>query len=115
MLHKTKGIVIGFIKYGDTSIIAKVYTELYGMQTYIVNGVRSKSSKNKIALFQPLTILDMVVYHKENRDIHRLSEVKCHVIFHSIPFNQKKISMAICPMRSFLSGYIILSLFWMRQ
>ncbi len=95
MLHKTRGIVLGHIKYGDTSIISKIYTEVFGLQTYIVNGVRSKSSKNKIALFQPLTLLDMVVYHKENRDINRISEMKCNMVFRSIPFEQKKISMVI--------------------
>jgi len=95
MLHKTRGIVLGFIKYGDTSIISKVYTEEFGLQTYIVNGVRSKSSKNKIALFQPLTLLDMVVYYKEDRDINRISEMKCNTVFHSIPFNNKKMSMVI--------------------
>lgn len=95
MLHKTRGIVLGHIKYGDTSIISKVYTEEFGLQTYIVNGVRSKSSKNKIALFQPLTLLDMVVYYKENRDINRISEMKCNTVFHSIPFDQRKICMVI--------------------
>jgi DNA repair protein RecO (recombination protein O) len=95
MLHKTRGVVLGFIKYGDTSIISKIYTEEFGLQTYIVNGVRSKTSKNKIALFQPLTLLDMVVYHKESRDINRISEIKCNTVFHSIPFEQKKISMVI--------------------
>ncbi len=95
MLHKTRGIVLGHIKYGDTSIISKIYTEEFGLQTYIVNGVRSKSSKNKIALFQPLTLLDMVVYYKENRDINRISEMKCNTVFHSIPFEQKKICIVI--------------------
>lgn len=95
MLHKTRGIVFGTIKYGDTSIISKIYTEEFGLQTYIVNGVRSKSSKNKIALFQPLTLLDMVVYYKENRDINRISEMKCATVFHSIPFEQKKICIVI--------------------
>jgi len=95
MLYKTRGIVLGFIKYSDTSIIVKIYTEEFGLQTYIVNGVRSKSSRNKIALFQPLTLLDLVVYHKENKDINRISEMKCNTVFHSIPFTQKKISMVM--------------------
>ena len=95
MLFKTRGIVLGYIKYGDSSIISKIYTEEFGIQTYIVNGVRSKSSKNKIALFQALTLLDMVVYHKENRDINRISEMKCNPVFHSIPFEQKKICIVI--------------------
>ena len=59
------GIVLNYIKYGDTSIICKIYTEQYGLQSYIINGVRNSKSKN-IGLFQPLNILDMVVYYKKN-------------------------------------------------
>ena len=59
MLHKTRGIVINNIKYGETSIIIKIYTEVFGLQTYIENGVHNAKSKNKIALFQPLNLLDM--------------------------------------------------------
>jgi DNA repair protein RecO (recombination protein O) len=77
MLHKTRGIVFRLTKYGDASIIVTIFTELFGLQTYIVNGVRSKSAKNKIALYQPLTLLDLVVYYKENAAIKRIKEVKC--------------------------------------
>jgi DNA repair protein RecO (recombination protein O) len=90
MLHKTKGIVINYIKYSETSIITKIYTEELGLQTYIVNGVRSKNSKNKIALFQPLTLLDLVVYFKQSTHIHRLSEVRCHYPYKTINFENKK-------------------------
>jgi DNA repair protein RecO (recombination protein O) len=76
MLQKTSGIVLGFLRYGDSSIITRVYTEEYGLQSYIVNGVRSAKAKNKISLYQPLTLLDLVVYHKENKDLKRISEVK---------------------------------------
>jgi DNA repair protein RecO (recombination protein O) len=77
MLHKTRGIVFRFTRYGETSIIVTIFTEQFGLQTYIVNSVRSKSNKSKMALFQPLTLLDLVVYHKENASILRIKEVKC--------------------------------------
>jgi len=76
MLHKTKGIVLNYIKYSDTSIIAKIYTEAFGLQSYIVNSVRSSKAKNKIALFQPLTLLEMVVYHKNHQGLQRISEMR---------------------------------------
>jgi DNA repair protein RecO (recombination protein O) len=76
MLCSTRGIVLRFIKYGETSIIATIYTEEFGLASYIINGVRSKRSKGKIALLQPLSLLDLVVYHKVGRDINRLSELK---------------------------------------
>jgi DNA repair protein RecO (recombination protein O) len=42
MTHKTKGIVIRTVKYGETSLIATVFTSLFGVQTYLINGVRKK-------------------------------------------------------------------------
>jgi DNA repair protein RecO (recombination protein O) len=90
MLHKTRGIVFRFIKYGDTSIIVNIFTEVFGLQAYIVNGVRSKSAKSKIALYQPLTFLDMVVYHRANAKINRIKEVKCLQPFQSLILDVKK-------------------------
>ena len=95
MLHKTGGIALSFIKYKESSIIARIYTEAFGLQSYIVNGVRSKKAKTKIALFQPLTLLDLVVYHNKKRDINRISEIKCNYNFHTIPFQIKKTSIAL--------------------
>lgn len=85
-----------FIKYRDTSIIASIYTEHQGLQSYIVNGVRSaRSRRNKIALYQPLTLLDLVVYYREGRSINRLSETRCSHPFCSIPLNPKKSAIAL--------------------
>jgi len=64
MLHHTEGIVLGSLKYKESSLIVKIFTNAFGMQSYVVNGVRSSKSQGKTALYQPLTLLDMVVYHK---------------------------------------------------
>jgi DNA repair protein RecO (recombination protein O) len=95
MLFKTRGIVINYIRYRETSVIVKIYTEEFGMQTYIENGVRSSKSKNKIALFQPLTLLDLVIYHKDGKDIHRISEMKCNHPFQTLPFDIHKSSISL--------------------
>lgn len=97
MLYKTRGIALSYIRYRESSIIAKIYTEAFGIQSYIVNGVRSSSSKtNRIALFQPLTLLDLVVYHKEKQDtVHRISEIKCYHPFSSLPYQVTKSSLAL--------------------
>lgn len=95
MLHKTRGIVFRFTKYGESSIIVTIFTELFGIQTYLVNGVRSKSAKGKIALFQPLTLLDLVVYYKENANIKRIKEVKCLHQYQSLAADLRKSTIAI--------------------
>ena len=90
MLHKTRGIVFRFTKYGETSIIVNIFTELFGLQAYMINGVRSKSLKSKIALYQPLTLLDLVVYYRENANINRIKEVKCLYPYQSLTVDIKK-------------------------
>ncbi len=95
MLHKTKGVVFRFTKYGETSIIVNIFTELFGLQSYIVNGVRSSSKKSKIALYQPLTLLDMIVYHKENANILRVKEVKCYHPYQTLSSEVRKSAIAM--------------------
>lgn len=95
MLHKTKGIVINFIPYRETSIIAKIYTEEFGIQTYIENGVRSSRGKNRMALFQPATLLDLVVYMNPKKSIQRISEIKCSNPYETLPYDILKSSIAL--------------------
>ena len=97
MLYKTRGIVLSYIKYRETSIIARVYTENFGIQSYIINSVRSQRSKKGLALLQPLTVLDMVVYYKGEKSdgLQRISEYKPAYNFSSIPFDVKKSAMAL--------------------
>ncbi len=95
MLQKTRGIVFRFTRYGETSVIVTVFTAQCGLQSYIVNGARSKSNKGKMALFQPLTLLDMVVYHKENASIMRIKEVRCYHPYQTINTDFKKATIAL--------------------
>ncbi|MBT1704563.1 DNA repair protein RecO [Chryseosolibacter indicus] len=95
MVHKTRGIVFRFVKYGETSIIVTIFTETFGLQSYIVNGIRSKSAKNKIALYQPLTLLNLVVYHRENANIERIKEIQCFHPYTTIPSDIKKSTIAL--------------------
>ncbi len=95
MLHKTRGIVLNFIRYGETSVIVRVFTDKFGLQSYLVNGVRSKKSKYKIGLFQPLTLLDMVVYHKQQQGLNRLSELRINYPLQHVPFSMKRSSIAL--------------------
>lgn len=95
MLHKTKGIVLGYIPFRESSVIVKIYTEAFGLQSYIENGVRSARGKNKIALFQPMSILDLVVYHDQKKDLHRLSEMRFYYSYKDLPLNFSKSSIAM--------------------
>ena len=95
MLHKTKGVVFRFTRYGESSIIVNIFTAQFGLQGYIVKGVRSRSTKGKIALYQPLTLLDLVVYHRENANLMHIREAKCLHVYENIHRDIRRTSIAM--------------------
>ncbi|MFD2784827.1 DNA repair protein RecO [Hymenobacter rubripertinctus] len=95
MLIKTRGIVLSHIRYRETSIITRVYTERLGLQSYLVNGVRKAKPPGRIALFQPLTLLDLVAYTSRNGGLTRLSEFRCSEPFRTLPYDVRKSSIGL--------------------
>jgi DNA repair protein RecO (recombination protein O) len=96
-LYKTKGIVLRTVKYGETSVIATLYTELFGLQPYLVNGVRTSSKKGpgKANLFQPAAILDLVVYHNDLKNLQRIKEFGWAYLYRHIFFDVMKNGVAL--------------------
>lgn len=96
-LHKTKGIVLRTVKYGETSVIVLIFTEKFGVQSYLVNGVRTSTKKGsgKANYFQPAAILDMVVYHSESKNIQRIKEFKWSHLYKNILSDVPKNAVAL--------------------
>lgn len=86
MLHNTKGIVLRVTKYGDTSVIASIYTELFGLQQYIIKGVRTTSKKgaSKGVFYQPAAMLQMEAYHYPMKSMQMLKEVNWSYIYQNV-------------------------------
>lgn len=94
MLHKTRGIVLNQLPYSDSSVIAHIYTEKFGRQSYWIQGAHSKRSKNKASALQPLFLLDMEVYHNEKGGLQKAKEIRNFPLFNSIPFEITKTTLA---------------------
>ncbi|MFA5817113.1 MAG: DNA repair protein RecO, partial [Bacteroidales bacterium] len=95
MIEKTLGIVLKQIKYGETSLIAHLYTRRWGRIGIMVPGARTSSKNRKAYLFQPLTILELEVYYKANRDLQNIKEVKNHSPFMHLTGDPVKSSVAL--------------------
>src|SRR5689334_7681245 len=96
MTHKTKGIILRTIKYGETSIVVTIFTELFGVQTYLVNGIRTqKKQGNKAVMFQPAAILELLVYHNEAKGLQRIKEFNWAYLYESLLSNVIKNSIAL--------------------
>ena len=90
MIEKTSGILLHAVKYSETSLIASIYTEDYGRQSFIINGIHGKNSTVRAAVFQPLYLLDLEIYYKSGREIHRIKNARISFPYSNIPFDIRK-------------------------
>ena len=90
MIEKTSGILLHAVKYSETSLIASIYTEDYGLKSFIINGIHGKNSTVRAAVFQPLYLLDLEIYYKSGREIHRIKNARISFPYSNIPFDIRK-------------------------
>ncbi|MDR0295237.1 MAG: recombination protein O N-terminal domain-containing protein [Prevotellaceae bacterium] len=93
--NKISAVVLHTLKYRDTSVLVDAYTDLFGRQTYLVNGVRSAKNKAGMACFQALSLLDAVAYHRPKNDIQRLKEYYLSIPLQNLAFNVHKNAIAV--------------------
>ncbi|MEO0045509.1 MAG: repair protein RecO [Bacteroidota bacterium] len=85
MLVKTKAIVISSLKYQEKSLIVKCFTLSDGLKSYFVQSAfSSKKSNQKIAYFQPLTLLEIEANHKNKGTLEHFKEIKLSSAYQTI-------------------------------
>lgn len=94
--YKARAIVLHTLPYGDSSAIAYLYTDLYGRQSYMVQGIKSSKGKgNKMSMFQPAFILEYEGIVSQKSELHRIKDLRHHVVLPSIPFDVRKSTIAV--------------------
>ena len=89
---KTQGIVLQSLRYGDTSLIVKVYTRDSGLRSYMVKGAFNHTAKNRVAMFQNLHLINYVEagHQKPTASLGYLKEVQLKTVYHNLPFVMNK-------------------------
>ena len=95
MLIKTRGIVFRTVKYGETSVIADIYTAARGLQQYYLKGLRSEKSRMKANLVQVMSILDLEAYYREDKPLNSIREARLAYVYQSLPFDVRKGAIAL--------------------
>ena len=94
--YKARGVVLSTVKYGDSGMVVQMLTDKYGRQSYMVQGVRSGRGRgSKMALFQPLFLLQFEGLESSHSDLHKLREVQNDIVFKSLPYDIRKSTMAL--------------------
>jgi DNA repair protein RecO (recombination protein O) len=96
MLLKTRGIVFRTVKYGETSVIADIFTEEKGLHTFIAGGVRAAKARMPFSLFQPMTAVELVSYFREEAGaLNRLKELRAAEVWSQTPFDIRRGAVAL--------------------
>lgn len=90
MLIKTRGIIFRAMKYRESSLILDIYTEERGLRKYLISGVRSSKARTQAGLLQVTSLVDLVAYEREDRDLNRIKEVRPAHVYQSTPFEVRK-------------------------
>ncbi len=95
--YKAQGIVLSTIKYGESSMVAYVLTDVAGRRNYMIQGLgRSTGAKaGKAALFQPMFLIDFVGIESTHTQLDRMREVALSQPLQSIPFDVRKSTIAL--------------------
>jgi DNA repair protein RecO (recombination protein O) len=95
MLIKCKAIILKTVDYSESSVVLKCLTDTHGIQSYMVNGVRSKKGAIRPSQLLPLTLLELESYHQQNKNLQRIKELRCMPQLKSLHFDLLKSSIGI--------------------
>ena len=84
MLGKTRVIVLHKTNYSENSIVVQAFSFDYGKVSFLLSGAKSKKSRTKLALFEAMSILDIVGNFKNLDKLIKPSEIKLVVPFYQI-------------------------------
>lgn len=94
-MHQSRAIVLYQIKYSETSLILKIYTEKEGLLSFIVKGVRGKKGKFRSAQFQALNLIDLSYKEGAKSQLRHIVDLKISEPFTELLFNPVKRSIAL--------------------
>ena len=94
MLVNTSAIVLKSFSYGESSLIARCFSEKNGKVSLIIKGAKRIKSP-KAPYFQPLSYIDIIYNHKLNRELQVLSKVNFRKYWSKILDDLYKVSLAI--------------------
>lgn len=94
--YKGRGVVLHTLKYGDSSMVVYLLTDVGGRRSYMVQGVRSRSGRgSKLALFQPMFPVEFEGLESSRQQMHRFKEVRAGFALQGLPFDVRKSTMAL--------------------
>ena len=95
MIVSTPGIVMHATKYGDTSLIVKIFTQQQGNQSFIVKGAFRKNNRFAASYFTPLAMMDISYDDHSKGSLKYLKDIAPHQASNYLFFDPAKNSILL--------------------
>jgi DNA repair protein RecO (recombination protein O) len=89
--HVIDGLIVKKIDYSETSVILQILTAEEGLKSFIFQGAKRKNKKGN--LIQPLALLSIDYYQRNDSELAKISSIEPAVIYKTIPFDPFKSSV----------------------
>lgn len=105
MIINTQAIILKSIKYSDSSKILSIFTRDFGRLSVIAKGARQTKSKFGAAL-EPMSLSNVCIYKKANRDLHTLSSADSVLNLYNIQNSLENMACAMMILESILQTLV---------
>lgn len=95
MLYTTRGIIIHQVHYSESSLIVKIFTEKFGLKSYIFRGVYKPRSKFRAILLQHLNLIELVSENRDYGGLQHPKELRLEYPYISIASDIRKSSICL--------------------
>lgn len=89
MKFQDRGIVLSRSAYSETSLIVTLFTESFGVQTFLFQGAKKKKG---LVLF-PLATVDITFYRRTDSQMGKITEIVLAESLNELPFDPVKSSL----------------------
>lgn len=101
MLTKSRAIVLRSFKYGEQQMIVQLFTEEAGKLSFITRISKSRNTRIKVQLFQPMTLIYVVFDYRSTANLQRMKEAGVSRAFETVGIDPYKTSIVL-----FLSEFL---------
>ncbi len=95
MIINTVGLVLSTLRYSDSSVIAKIYTEQAGLRSFMIRTGNGKNAMVKMAMLQPLSIIELSFDPDLRKGLQTPRSLERSTVLNGIPFDTIKTCIAL--------------------
>ena len=95
MIVSTPGIVMHATKYGDTSLIVKIFTQQQGNQSFIIKNAFRKNNRFAASYFTPLAMMDISYDDHSKSSLKYLKDIAPHRSSNPLYYDPAKSSILL--------------------